>query len=352
MSMGRPVAAKCEEYRKKLKWLDPEQYFKAVKGLDSYGWRDQLAFRRDLLDRTRTMRGYAKELFLEFGDDAAPDVALLEESARALFGIVQKTPLVDIEKIESDWGPHALPRLHYIRRVSSYQHLAVRPMTVEELYLAEAAANPVKVFEARRFFRSLGDYFEAMGQGKDFDTYLDQYSRAYWERWEKAHFPDQTPSAMNEEGDSIPYELWMADSIEQHGYSAGRLLLSVDPSAPDSRLVEQFKAAIAEARGNSEKVELPQLNISAWGDAGLLPYIDLQIWALLNDEPEIDRPIIRDAILPFGRREDHIVKHVTEPTYNKLMNSSRKEFNILVMKVAEQMLLRDSGAESAEHRMG
>lgn len=352
MSMGRPVVAKSEEYKRKLKWLDPEKYFKDVKGLDAYGWRDQLAFRRDLLDRTRMVRGFSKELFQEFGGDAASDVALIEQAPRALFQLVQKTPLVDIEKVEEEYGPNVLPRLHYIRRVSSYQHLAVRPMTVEELYLAEAAANPVKVHEARRFFGSLGNSLAAIEQGKSYDTYFDQYSRAYYERWWDANFPGQMPTADEEGDESVPYELWMADPLHKHGYSTGRLLLSVDSSAPDSRLVEQFKAAVAEARGTSEKVEMPQLNISSWGDAGLLPYIDLQIWALLNDEPEIDRPIVRDAILPFGRREDHIVKHVTEPAYNKLMNSTRQEFTILVMKVAEEMLLRDAETEAAEHRVG
>ncbi len=350
--MGRPVEAKRKEYEKKLRWLDPEKYYEGVKGLDAYGWRDQLAFRRDLMDSARKCRRFRGELFREFGEQAASDVALIEEGSRALFKIVQKTPLVDVSKIANAWGPGAIPTVHYLRTVSSYQQVAVRPATVEDFYLAEGVANPVRVHEARRFFHSLGDAFSAIDQGRDYATHRKEFFHAYFDRWWNARFPDDASTPDDGSEPTVPYEPWMAEPLHEHGYLAGRFFLSIDVSAPDTRLIEEFKCALVEARGHTNKIEMPQLNISSWGECGLLPYIDLQIWAVLNDEPEIDPAFIRDRILPFGRREDdearprnYVVRNVTEPTYRKLMDSSRQEFTALVMKVAEDMLLWGAGAE-------
>lgn len=338
MSGGRPSEEKRKEYAKKLKWLDLAKY-KDIRDLSAPGWRDQLAFRRDLMDKTK--------FWIANRESDLPNPEL-EADVRWLFATIQENPLVDLDQLDERWpgGIHELPMLFFLRNTSSYHHLAVHATTVEEFYLAEAHSHPGRAQYARGFFDGLGDLCEDFLGGISIEEHFDSYERRYWEKWDAAHCPANIHLDYRNTEDELKYQLWMEEPIAQN--PPDRLFLTVDASAPDARLEAEFKRVLAEYRASNARIEMPAISTDSWADAGLLPYIDIQLWAMLNDEPEVDPYAIRDAILPPWRRTDHTVRRVTQPAFERLMNGNREQFSLFVMKVAEDLLLWSQG-EATSH---
>jgi hypothetical protein len=263
MNGGKPSNEKRQYYKEKLKWLDLSKY-KAVRNLSALDWRDQLAFRRDLMDKAK--------FWISHRDSELPNPEL-EEDLRWLFATVQESPLIDFDQLEEEWrgGIHDFPMLFFLRNTSSYLHLGVHATTVEEFYLAEAFSHPDRLLYARQFFDELGDIYEDSKRGISIGEHFAALMSRYWQKWDDAHCPPHSCLDHEAAKPGLQYQPWMEEPL--HQLSGRRLFLTVDTAAPDSRLEKEFHRVLVEHRASTERVDMPNINTASWADAGLLPLL-------------------------------------------------------------------------------
>jgi len=93
-------------------------------------------------------------------------------------------------------------------------------------------------------------------------------------------------------------------------------LLSINLRLPDKELVEQFKAALPALRKEcgattySRKWHKP--DFADWARLGVLPYLDLVIWANETDT-QISYPVLEGAIYSTPEGSEDRVRKTTEP---------------------------------------
>jgi hypothetical protein len=98
-------------------------------------------------------------------------------------------------------------------------------------------------------------------------------------------------------------------------------LFRVDLNKTDTELVEGFKLALSEARnitGQAQPKTRRRPAYYRWAHYGLLPYLDLFIWAKETGS-NIPLRVMADALFPFGADEDRL-KDTVIPLAERLMD--------------------------------
>ncbi len=138
--------------------------------------------------------------------------------------------------------------------------------------------------------------------------------------------------------------------LHEHLGLKGVGILSIDLNAPESVLMEHFKAAVNRLKTEQQKIRAEKLNPADWVRCGLLPYIDLELWRLTRALPRygeaieaIPDPLIRDLILKEDDSEDskfasteHTIRTVTRDCFNRMFAAHSSLFALLQSEAAAQ----------------
>lgn len=102
-------------------------------------------------------------------------------------------------------------------------------------------------------------------------------------------------------------------------------IVEIDFSVPDKILLEQFSVYLKLTRKNYPDIKKPynfkRPNFLKWHTYGVLPYLDLKIWAIEN-EINIPYRVLTDAIFPDGVKDEEAIRKTTQKIATKIMSNS------------------------------
>ena len=163
--------------------------------------------------------------------------------------------------------------------------------------------------------RSLGLYWIAYGENDDLDVV-----KAI------ANLTNGNETDNDNELLSTSYDLYLK---EKKGISNdGLLLLEIDSTATDEKILEDFATWLKLARdefGSIKKKAFTEATFSEWCDYGVLPYLDLKIWSKKNCI-KLTHYAIGKALYPDDDEScndpTERVRRTTAPKADWLMNSA------------------------------
>lgn len=134
---------------------------------------------------------------------------------------------------------------------------------------------------------------------------------------------------------------WMwepIDAITTNSSNFSRLV-SVNMLLPDSVLIEQFKQMLNEQRVGTKgiapvlsKQRKPEFN--DWINFGVLPYLDLTIWAT-ESGVSIPNRVMADAIFPVGEGGEEVVRKTTSKLAREILSKPMLE-TLIALASAEK----------------
>jgi hypothetical protein len=132
------------------------------------------------------------------------------------------------------------------------------------------------------------------------------------------------------------------------------VIFTVSRHAPLRVAVAQFEQLLRNLQGETKERSASKLNYGEWADCGLLPFVDLEIWRLIDGLPkfgtdieEIPNPVLTKRILSPALAMDHTVKHVTRLWFERLFVEKSDTFLLLQTRAAANRWL---GSNKAPHR--
>ena len=254
-------------------WFDLKKYAGA-ETLDTTGWYEQLAIRRDL----KLLIGSPRWLSWQ-GDTTPPPSA---RQTLEVLALLRATPILDISQSEllKYYFPNAAVRR--VKELDQRYAIGIHLTTVRDLYRTEARIERDKKSYAREYFD------QEFGKPKS-DKNSSVASKA--EDW----LDDPVDRITNK----VDFEL---------NFRANILL-------PNKILIEQFTQLLNELRSPGQQDGLAIANTKApafndWINFGLLPFLDLQIWQQETGN-KIPNRVLADAIFTAGEGGEEVVRKTT-----------------------------------------
>jgi hypothetical protein len=102
--------------------------------------------------------------------------------------------------------------------------------------------------------------------------------------------------------------------------------LWIDLSYPDNVLIENFEHMLKMRRSKLDSTInntsfYNKTDFDNWYRFGVLPYIDLIMWAR-DENVKIPYRVLADAIFPSGERGEETIRKTTKPLVESLLNES------------------------------
>lgn len=173
-------------------------------------------------------------------------------------------------------------------------------------------ASSVRDFESIDFFwhGRTDDRFSGFMAG--FDEFVDS-SSSYLEKAEK-------DPALIERMDTPLYEMMKSCGVRHDG----DVLAKVDLHSSDEKLISDFSAWLKATRLQTgitaPRKKFTSVDFANWSDSGILPYLDLTLWASAN-ELEITQQLLGTTIYPaeFNVNLAERIRKVTRPLAKLMM---------------------------------
>lgn len=272
------------------KWFDLKKYDEQ-NTLDATGWYEQLLIRQQIK---------------EFSKSNIKDIVQNQ------FNILKENPIIKIEQDCYFANTFLSDELWELKNKKIKYSLGVHKLTIHELYLLENDIQKSKRDHARRYFDN---------------------------RFSMNLIPalDYTEHS---------FETWMDDPIDvQKGTPDSLLHLTVDVSLPKKILIDQFTILIdgLKQRLSSVGVTLEsklRSDFEGWIKFGILPYLDLEIWADFENVT-IPNRVIADAIFLPGDGGEEVVRKTTQKIADEILseNHLNKLLSIASQEITEQKSL-------------
>jgi hypothetical protein len=258
-------------------WFGLEKYDQA-KILDAAGWYVQLYIRARCL------------AYLADGQNISE-----------ILNLIRAAPIIDVTRY-SFLSVHYHSGMFYEEPIIKQSKHGVHSLTVHELYTAAINMEESKRIQAKAFF----------------DVILNSLLGVP---------PDspRDPSILSREKTAFLYEPVhhvLRKPLDQ-------ALLGVNLLLPDRELVEQFKANLPLLRGEcgatlfSEKWHQP--DFAEWARLGVLPYLDLMIWAQEEDK-NVTYKVLEEAIFSSSEGSEDRVRKTTAPKAKELTSKRSLAF--------------------------
>jgi len=266
-------------------WFNLAKYA-AAESMDSAGWLEQLAMRKQLTSLVGSPRWESWQ--------PSPTSKIGQQSLQIL-ALIRETPILNIAKNE------LLEGYFYddspLERIPS---IGVHLTSVRNLYTTEGRIEKDKRDHARELFNDNNPY---------------SYKGTNW---------------IDEPVDGI------ADSGDFE------VNIRVNMMLPDNLLVEHFKILLNELRGGSHPGVLllkntRQPNFDNWISCGVLPYMDLQIWQK-EIGVKIPNRVMADAIFPVGEGGEEVVRKTTAKLADELLTTKYQHTlaSLVALEIAER----------------
>lgn len=267
------------------KWFSLEKYDLA-KTLDAAGWYVQLYIRSRCLS------------FLPAGKNIS-----------GILNLIRAAPIIDVTA-NSDLSFHYHRGMFYEEPIIEQSKHGVHSLTVHELYMAAINMEESKRIQAKAFFEIILN--SLLGVSAESPRDLSILSR------KKTAFLYE------------PVHHVLSKPLDQ-------AMIGVNLLLPDRVLVEQFKSYLPLLREEcgaelfSEKWHQP--DFAEWARLGVLPYLDLMIWAQEEDK-KITYQVLEEAIFPSREGSEGRVRKTTAPKAEQLM--SRESLALLRAQVMRE----------------
>lgn len=246
-------------------WFKLSNYVGA-ESLDATGWYEQLSFRKELY------------FFQERSESSVEIRQMVTDASLKIY----KSPIIDFasdDHLSVFFSDGALEEL----KSSKLRYSAgVRFMTVRDLYHTEILGC---------------DSWDRNDFRKFFSHYLEEKN---WRASPDVH----------------PHSIELVDEPVNKNYTSSGVYLCVNPDLPDHLLVKQFQQMLQSIRNPNNDIFRPVRDhnrpaFSSWIAFGVLPYLDLQLWAREN-KVKIPNRVMADAIFPAGEGGEEVVRKTTE----------------------------------------
>lgn len=352
-------------------WFSLQKY-KRAEQLKPLGWFIQLALRIDItliLDGLNKQRDLSSEEKYLCRFDDYEDFALYAQS------FLEDNPIPGVDEVRSlrrdgaeDAGSRSFPTLSMLE----YRAVGVRELTVGELYHTELRLDPYLRNRARLFYDGVSRQLPQFEGSWPEDWWDESYrSKVDWK-----HHADKLRSEIIRQRDwglGIP-DIVYNMQLDQRGkrgnkkYPFGfyeesldeplshyevmkdtRGLCTVDPSMPRQQAIEQFARYYDELQAKKRvtkgkrKISAHKLDNAKWCAHGLLPFIDLTLWATQQAEQcKNSRIGFTEATLAAAiyrpSREPDTIGDVTRPLARKLQDPHSPEFQELLAAAASELI--------------
>ncbi|MDO9205293.1 DUF6387 family protein [Methylotenera sp.] len=279
-----------KHFRELPSWFILEKY-DAAKTLDAAGWYEQLLVRHDI-------RKYLK--------------SNISDVIKNQFMLLQKSPIIYVDDSASFGAFFLTDKLYELKAKKPNYSLGVHRLTVQELYLIENNIEGEKRTYARNYFRNRFNMFLIPP--------LD--------------FPDD-----------YPFKPWLDEPVSNINESQdSHIHVSVDMGLPDKALIEQFKRLLINLRSPLQQVGVSIDNklrpdFDGWAKFGVLPYLDLSIWAEIEGV-KIPNRVMADAIFPEGEGGEEVVRKTTQKLADETLTESH--LNKLAALAAHEIAERNT----------
>ncbi len=143
-----------------------------------------------------------------------------------------------------------------------------------------------------------------------------------------------------------PCKDWIDEPIDNIRSSPDfNVHINVDMGLPDKVLIEQFKQLLINLRSALQQVGVSIDNklrpdFEGWAKFGILPYLDLNTWAELEDVT-IPNRVMADAIFPVGEGGEEVVRKTTQKIADEILTESH--LNKLAALAAHEIAERNAG---------
>lgn len=261
-------------------WFDLKKYHKA-KTLTAAGWYEQLFVRYYLF--------YALERLQEGADDEEFDDEAYIDAVDHTFAKIQENPILDVTTDQQLSDEYLTRNLLALKQEKKQQTLGVRSLAAVDLFAIQ--------------------------------NYNGMLFRKIKKRWKKSILIE----------DNSPIENLMYQPLHQlDDYPLLNKFAVIDWELPDGVLIEHFKQFLKTNRPetfNFEDDEDTNLlkkyyrkpDFNEWCRLSILPYLDLQFWAL-EEDIKIPNRVMADAIFPIGENGEETIRKTTAPLAKRLMN--------------------------------
>jgi hypothetical protein len=340
--VGRPNKDLANEFKERLKWFSIDRYA-GLNQLDTLGWFKQLQVRRSLFQRLT--EEFPRSL--ESGDRHP----MIWDHSEFFLTIIQETPILNFDR--EPWLEFEIPRLR----------TPVHSTTIEEFYLGELAAPESNVAQARRFFDKAGEFRRELGRdGRRLDFWgcAEEVASTITSELRLSGNMEEL-TIVDWDIENGPSQYFFFDEDMSVGCGEASLdkylglkdvgILSIDLNAPESVLVEHFKAVVSRLKTDQQKIRAEKLNSAEWIRCGLLPYIDLELWRLTEALPlhgeavaPIPDPLIKELILKEDQSEDskfssldHTIRMVTREYFKRMFATPSSLWALLESEAAAQI---------------
>lgn len=255
-------------------WFELSKYSQTEK-LDATGWYEQLTVRKDL------------QILLGLHRQGRPIDGMIDK----IMPIFQTSPIVDLASNETLKVMFYGGCLHELKESSLLYSPGVRLTTVRDLYRTESLIYP----DIRRSARSWAAYF------------LNKFN---WLTPTKKKFDIEIISQ------------WINEPVFAVAENC-LPIFTIDLDLPDSILINQFRQVLESIRDPDGKYCIPKKsyprpNFANWTTFAVLPYMDLKIWATLENV-SIPNRVIADAIFKAGEGGEEVVRKTTEKLAQELV---------------------------------
>lgn len=254
-----------------LKKYDPLNSFSTL------DWYEQIMVRRGIMKMLDEADQF--ECFGDYEDRHWATICDLAE-------FIETGPLVNAtngDKLHAYLGDARLFELKNNRPKFSF---GVRPLTLREFYLQ--------------------------------DRHVLGEKRLYLRKWQ-AQFDDPDWSDLGNDMELTMPQEWFEEPVDSHMHSPlfGNTI-RVNLSLPENLLVEQFTALIRSLKKEQQAVPAKP-RFENWIKFGLLPYIDLTIWARKSGV-RITNRVMADAIFQRGDGGEEVVRKTTEKLVESVLS--------------------------------
>lgn len=258
-------------------WFSLEKYDTA-KTLDAAGWYVQLYIRARCLS------------YFAAGEDIS-----------GILNLIRDEPIIDVTK-SSSLSFHYYRGMFYEEHIIEQSKHGVHSLTVHELYMAAINMEESKRVQAKAFFEMILNSL-----------------------WGVSTESPRDPSVLSREKTAFLYEPVhhvLRKPLDQ-------ALLGVNLLLPDRELVEQFKAYLPVLRKECDAAffteKWHQPDFVEWARLGVLPYLDLIIWAQEEDR-NITYKVLEEAIFPRSEGSEDRVRKTTAPKAEQLISKESLAF--------------------------
>jgi hypothetical protein len=329
-----------KNYRHQLRWFRIERYNKeTLQGWSFRDWALQIAYRMDLIRAAEAWHNYDGGGWDEY--EISDGEALYRN-----FRLIQKSPLLNFNSADFVFiSPYEFPTLFSLLHLPGDVGLSIRPATVSEYFLHEYDLDDETMLYCRNFF-STTEEKDALECGEISSAQFKRKARNnYQNRWvDMCVFADSSGPF------KTPYREILNEPMVGFTGKDANVMLLLDARASDRQIHDDLSVVLKRIRRRITTVASVRISLKSWIEVGLLPYMDLRVWAAVRGEGTLPTWIAKEK-LGFDKTSAHVVPLRTRKLFDGLMSGKQRHWRQLLTKTENSAWYSHSSARGQNRRV-